>query len=149
MTCTSDEQCASSCCGQMHGDSTKTCHALIENQFCPRAVAPKVDYSKYKDEDGRRKNDLLGSDQIDSPTYRGQDGCKVHGADDQCDGQPCVQDSDCHNGCCGHFVSFSLKRCLPLTDDSLCARILEPSYTSPVPARLPAIESTIRDIYSI
>lgn len=131
----------------MQGERTKTCHSLIENQFCPRAVAPKIDYSLFIDEEAHRhRNDLLPSD---SPTYRGQDGCKVHGSDDQCDGQPCNSDNDCHNGCCGHFVSFSLRRCLPLTDDKLCPRILEPSFTSPVPQRLPPIESTIRDMYNI
>ena len=83
------------------------------------------------------------------PTYRGKDGCKVHGTDDQCDGQPCAEDTDCHSGCCGHFVSFSLRRCLPRTEDSLCPRFLEPSFTSPIPARLPPIESTIKDMYTL
>ena len=36
-----------------------------------------------------------------------------------------------------------------MTDDGMCPRFLEPSFTSPIPARLPPIESTIKDMYSI
>lgn len=154
MTCEVDEDCASHCCGQLTEGGEHLCHNLIEGSFCPRALAPLVDYSAYIEEyegDHMRRNDILGTlpASNDIPTYRGQDGCKVHGTEDQCDGQPCVDDGDCHSGCCGHFVSFSLRRCLPLTEDSLCPRVLEPSFTSPIPARLPPIESTIRDMYSI
>lgn len=73
----------------------------------------------------------------------------MHGLVDQCDGQKCENDKDCHSGCCGHFVSFSVQRCLPLTTDSLCPRFVEPSITSPVPSNLPSVESTIMDMYSI
>ena len=156
MTCHADDQCASQCCGQLSSDGTKTCHALIEDSFCPRAVAPKIDYRKFRSDpfdDLPRRNDLLSTIPLqrsnEMPTYRGQDGCKVHGVTDQCDGQACGSDADCHSGCCGHFVSFSLKRCLPLTDDNLCARFLEPSFTSPIPSHLPAIQSTIEDMYGI
>ena len=31
----------------------------------------------------------------------------------------------------------------------MCPRFLEPSFTSPIPARLPPIESTIKDMYTI
>jgi|Transcript_13457 hypothetical protein len=105
----------------------------------------------FKDyDDMARRNDLLRTvPSNEMPTYRGQDGCKVHGTSDQCDGQPCGADSDCHSGCCGHFVSFSLTRCLPLTDDALCPRFLEPSFTSPIPQNLPTIASTIKDMYEI
>lgn len=130
-----------------------TCHALIEESFCPRAVAPKIDYRKLRSDDMPRRNDLLQTLPLnrsnEMPSYRGQDGCKVHGTDDQCDGQSCGSDSDCHSGCCGQFVSFSLTRCLPLTEDSLCPRFLEPSFTSPIPQHLPAIQSTIEDMYGI
>lgn len=158
MVCKEDDDCASQCCGQLTREGTRQCHALIEGSFCPRALAPKIDYSEYIDdgESSKRRNDL--SDELraydlarsnDIPTYRGKDGCSVHGSKDQCDGQPCTEDVDCHSGCCGHFVSFSLRRCLPLTDDSMCPRFLEPSFTSPIPARLPPIESTIKDMYVI
>lgn len=139
----------------MTRNGQKQCHNLIEGSFCPRAVAPVVDYSTYREEEEMgRRNDIMSTEPSkqrsnEMPTYRGKDGCKVHGTEDQCDGQPCQGDSDCNSGCCGHFVSFSLRRCLPLTDDSLCPRFLEPSFTSPIPARLPAIESTIKDMYLI
>lgn len=150
MTCEADDNCASQCCGQMTEGGAKLCHALIENSFCPRAMAPKVDYSTYVDDYDHQRNDILRTQPSNEmPTYRGQDGCQVHGIEDQCDGQPCADDADCHSGCCGHFVSFSLRRCLPLTDDSLCPRFLEPSFTSPIPMRLPPIESTIKDMYEI
>lgn len=152
MSCEVDDDCASSCCGQLTKDGSLQCHSLIEGSFCPRALAPLVDYSLYSDEDhdksDRRRNAIVDPSS-QAPSYRGQDGCKVHGTDDQCDGQPCVEDGDCHSGCCGHFVSFSLRRCLPLTEDALCPRFLEPSFTSPIPARLPPIESTIKDMYMI
>lgn len=88
MTCEADNQCSSSCCGQLTSDGSKTCHALIEGQFCPRAVAPKVDYTHYGDnEDWGHRNDILRTvPSNEMPSYRGQDGCKVHGQDDQCDG---------------------------------------------------------------
>lgn len=150
MTCEADDNCASQCCGQMTEGGAKLCHALIEDSFCPRAMAPKVDYSTYVDDYDHQRNDILRTQPSNEmPTYRGQDGCQVHGIEDQCDGQPCADDADCHSGCCGHFVSFSLRRCLPLTDDSLCPRFLEPSFTSPIPMRLPPIESTIKDMYEI
>ena len=85
----------------------------------------------------------------DLPVYKGKGGCHVTGFVNQCDGQPCSDDDDCFSGCCGHFVSFSLRRCLPLTDDELCPRFLEPTYRSPVPSQLPPIESTISDMYHI
>ena len=85
MTCEADDDCASQCCGQLTEGGEHLCHALIEGSFCPRALAPKVDYSVYlEDYDGRR-NDILGTSN-DIPTYRGQDGCLVHGTEDQCDG---------------------------------------------------------------
>ena len=40
-------------------------------------------------------------------------------------------------------------RCLPLTDDDLCSRILEPSFTSPIPEELPPIQETIKDMYEV
>lgn len=85
----------------------------------------------------------------DIPVYRGKGGCHVTGFENQCDGQPCSDDDDCYSGCCGHFVSFSLRRCLPLTEDEFCPRFLEPTYRSPVPSQLPPIESTITDMYHI
>ena len=36
-----------------------------------------------------------------------------------------------------------------MTEDALCPRFLEPSLTSPIPPRLPSIESTIKDMYVI
>lgn len=36
-----------------------------------------------------------------------------------------------------------------MTDDLLCPRFLEPSFTSPIPQNLPPIESTIKDMYQI
>ena len=95
------------------------------------------------------QNGLPNPRSNEMPSYRGNDGCQVHGKLDQCDGQPCSDDSDCHSGCCGHFVSFSLRRCLPVTEDSMCPRFLEPSVSSPIPSRLPPIESTINDMYVI
>jgi len=88
MTCETDDQCASQCCGQLGEEGFLTCHALIEDSFCPRAVAPKIDYSMFKDHDDMpRRNDMLRTmPSNEMPTYRGQDGCKVHGTSDQCDG---------------------------------------------------------------
>ena len=85
----------------------------------------------------------------DMPTYKGKGGCHVTGFVNQCDGQPCAEDDDCASGCCGHFVSFSLRRCLPLTEDEMCPRFIEPTQRSPVPSQLPPIESTINDMYDI
>lgn len=89
MKCASDDECASLCCGQLSSDGSKTCHALIEDSFCPRAVAPKIDYRKFRSEpyeDMPRRNDLLQTIPLsrnnEMPTYRGQDGCKVHGVND-------------------------------------------------------------------
>ena len=89
MSCQSDTQCASTCCGQMSSDGTMTCHALIENAFCPRAVAPRIDYTVFDEDmydDLPYRNDLLAtkplSNSNEMPTYRGQDGCKVHGSVD-------------------------------------------------------------------
>ena len=73
----------------------------------------------------------------------------MHGTRDLCDGSVCFWDSDCNSGCCGHFISFALMRCLPLTDDYYCPRMLEPSFTSPIPEHLPAIQSTIEEMYEI
>lgn len=76
MTCQSDTQCASTCCGQLSSDGTMTCHALIEGTFCPRAVAPRIDYTVFEEDmyDGYR-NDLLAtkpaSRNNEMPTYRG------------------------------------------------------------------------------
>ena len=129
-----------------------TCHAVIQGSFCPRALAPKVDYALYKEHEvdfSEHQNSLekAGLEKShysnDIPLYRGQGGCHVHGFENQCDGQPCNDDDDCFSGCCGHFVSFFLKRCLPLTQDDFCPRFLEPTYRSPVPSQLPPIESTI------
>jgi len=141
MSCSNDGDCASKCCGQTTHDGTSKCQSLIEDMFCPRALATKVDYTKYTSDDRRRNAMIpLNPRSNEMPTYRGADGCKVHGNDEQCDGQPCSEDHDCLSGCCGTFISFNLRRCLPLTSDSLCPRVLEPSFTSPVPARLPTIE---------
>ena len=162
MPCKHDEDCASTCCSTAMGNGSQTCHAVIQDSFCPRALAPKVDYSMYVDhkvdytehvnslEQAGLDHEKLNSHYSnDLPVYRGKGGCHVTGFTDQCDGQPCHDDEDCFSGCCGHFVSFSLKRCLPLTDDELCPRFLEPTYRSPVPSQLPPIESTITDMYHI
>ena len=148
MTCSSDDDCFSQCCGQMTKNGSLQCHALIEGNFCPRTLAPKVDYSLPSSVfDHPHMNSIATP--VSNELPRGEDGCKSHGTDEQCDGQPCSGDGDCHSGCCGHFVSFSLRRCLPLTDDGLCPRFLEPSFGSPIPARLPPIESTVKDMYEI
>jgi len=72
----------------MSTDGSSQCHALIEGSFCPRALAPLVDYSTYTDDEHEnQRNDLLSnvlSNEL--PSYRGMDGCKVHGLEDQCDG---------------------------------------------------------------
>ena len=89
MSCDADEDCSSSCCGQLTKDGSQQCHALIEGSFCPRALAPLVDYSTYKEDDGpeSHRNDLLSTiPSNEMPAYRGRDGCKVHGLEDQCDG---------------------------------------------------------------
>lgn len=86
MSCEVDEDCSSQCCGQMTKDGSLQCHSLIEGNFCPRALAPLVDYSLYSDEehDSRRNalNIPINPRSNEMPSYRGQDGCKVHGTDD-------------------------------------------------------------------
>ena len=152
MRCSSDDGCASHCCGQMSENGSLQCQALIGDNLCPRTLAPKIDYSlsyQASETDDHRRNDILKTIPLSNELPRGEDGCKSHGNDNQCDGKSCVNDIDCHSGCCAHFVSFSLSRCLPLTDDTLCPRFLEPSFSSPIPARLPPIESTIKDMYEI
>ena len=137
-----------------------TCHAVIQGSFCPRALAPKVDYSVFSDHQvdySKHVNSLemAGLEEHkkhysnDMPAYKGKGGCHVTGFVNQCDGQPCSDDDDCASACCGHFVSFSLRRCLPLTDDEFCPRFIEPTHRSPVPSQLPPIESTITDMYHI
>lgn len=58
MTCEADDDCASQCCGQMTEGGAKTCHALIEDSFCPRALAPAVDYSTFVDDYDHQRNAL-------------------------------------------------------------------------------------------
>ena len=83
MSCEADDDCASQCCGQMTNDGSLQCHALIEDSFCPRALAPLVDYSSFRDEHESHRNDLLSTvPSNDLPSYRGKDGCKVHGLED-------------------------------------------------------------------
>lgn len=157
MMCEDDGECASGCCSRMTREGHSQCIAVIDGGLCPRAVSPKIDYDHLK-----RQNDLsqranaLGELFKDdyrmgqsNDAFKGKDGCSVSGSVDQCDGQPCKSDQDCHSSCCGHFVSFSLRRCLPVTEDGYCPRFLEPSITSPLPSRLPTIESTIKDMYTI
>ena len=50
MLCKKDDQCASNCCSTAMGNGEQTCHAVIQGNFCPRALAPKVDYSMYSNE---------------------------------------------------------------------------------------------------
>lgn len=47
-------------------------------------MAPKVDYSTFAEEDDySRRNDMLRTTPSNElPTYRGQDGCLVHGNED-------------------------------------------------------------------
>lgn len=62
MSCEADDECASQCCGKMTHDGSLQCHALIEGSFCPRALAPLVDYSSFKSEDDGHRNDLLANE---------------------------------------------------------------------------------------
>ena len=64
MTCEADEDCASQCCGQLTHNGILQCHALIEGSFCPRALAPIIDYSSYQDDEvDSHRNDLLYQDE--------------------------------------------------------------------------------------
>ena len=47
MMCEDDNECVSSCCSRVSPDGYKQCHPQIEGGFCPRAVAPKIDYSEF------------------------------------------------------------------------------------------------------
>ena len=49
MSCKNDDDCASTCCSTAMNNGSSTCHAVIQGSFCPRALAPKVDYSMYVD----------------------------------------------------------------------------------------------------
>ena len=51
MMCDEDDECASSCCSRVSNDGYKQCQPQIEGGFCPRAVAPRIDYSEYWEQD--------------------------------------------------------------------------------------------------
>ena len=90
MPCEDDNDCASGCCSAAMANGGSTCHAVIQGSFCPRALAPKVDYTLYEEhavDFSEHQNSLekAGIDKShysnDIPLYRGQGGCHVHGFD--------------------------------------------------------------------
>ena len=95
MMCEEDDECVSSCCSRVSADGYKQCHAQISGGFCPRAVAPKIDYTEIIEEEEHHRThranaiDRLRGDgfsipkqQNTLPAYKGQDGCKVSGKKD-------------------------------------------------------------------
>lgn len=62
MMCEEDSECVSSCCSRVSNDGYKQCQAQIDGGFCPRAVAPKIDYSdsQEKDQAVQRANAIDG-----------------------------------------------------------------------------------------
>ena len=40
----------------------------------------------------------------------------------RCDGTLCGEDYECQSGCCGGFVSFTARRCLPIIGDYCAGR---------------------------
>lgn len=66
----------------------QSCHAVIQGNFCPRALAPKVDYSMYTDHKVDYSNHVESLEQAgldhshysnDIPVYKGKGGCHVTG----------------------------------------------------------------------
>jgi len=50
MMCEEDTECSSGCCSRITAEGYKQCSAVIEGGYCPRAMAPKIDYSNVKEE---------------------------------------------------------------------------------------------------
>ena len=48
--------------------------------------------------------------------------CEVFGDLNRCDGALCDVDYECQSGCCGNFISFTHKRCLPILGDYCAGR---------------------------
>lgn len=74
--------------------------------------------------------------------------CSIWSKTDRCDGTLCDADHECLSGCCGGFVSFTHKRCLPQLGDYCAGRDqtrLDSVTTAPEPIYMPSIhEKTAR-----
>ena len=48
--------------------------------------------------------------------------CEIWGEVNRCDGALCDVDHECQSGCCGNFISFTHRRCLPSLGDYCAGR---------------------------
>ena len=68
--------------------------------------------------------------------------CSIWNKVDRCDGTLCDEDHECLSGCCGGFVSFTHKRCLPQLGDYCAGRDqtrLDSVTMAPEPVHTPSI----------